>query len=123
MAVKIRLSRIGKKKAPFYRIVAVDSRKKRDGAFLEDLGTYDALNSKLVRLEIERVDHWIAQGAIPTDSVERIITLFKKVGISTASDQDKKIEKKVAPKKVANSSKSEGAENEAKEAPKAKSEK
>ena len=47
MAVKIRLSRIGKKNAPFSRIVAIDSRKKRDGAFLEDLGTYDMLKSKV----------------------------------------------------------------------------
>jgi small subunit ribosomal protein S16 len=48
MAVKLRLTRIGKKKAPFYRIVAIDSRKKRDGAFLENLGTYDALKGNLV---------------------------------------------------------------------------
>ena len=47
MAVKIRFSRIGKKGIPFYRLIAVDSRKKRDGAFLEDLGTYDAVNEKL----------------------------------------------------------------------------
>jgi len=82
MSVKLRLSRIGKKKAPFYRIIAVDSRKKRDGAFLEDLGTYDVINSKLVRFDIERVDYWISQGALPTDSVKRIIKLFKEVGLS-----------------------------------------
>jgi len=72
MAVKIRLSRIGKKNAPFYKIVAVDSRKKRDGACLEDLGTYDALKSALVTFHEDRVKHWIALGAVPTDTVKRI---------------------------------------------------
>ena len=51
MPVKIRLSRVGKKHAPFYRIVSVDSRRKRDSSFLEDLGTYDALNSVVVRFD------------------------------------------------------------------------
>ena len=78
MAVKIRLSRIGKKNAPFYKIVAVDSRKKRDGAYLEDLGTYDALHSKLVSFREDRVKHWIALGAVPTDTVKRLHRLHKK---------------------------------------------
>jgi len=83
MSVKIRLSRIGKKKAPFYRIIAVDSRKKRDGAFLEDLGTYDVLNSRLVRFDLERVNYWVSQGALPSDSVKKLIKLFKESGLST----------------------------------------
>lgn len=77
MAVKIRLSRIGKKKAPFYRIVAVDSRKKRDGEFLEDLGTYDALHTKLVNFREDRINHWIALGAQPTLTVKKIQRLHK----------------------------------------------
>lgn len=77
MAVKIRLSRIGKKKAPFYRIIAVDSRKKRDGAFLEDLGTYDALNSKVVTFRQERVNHWISLGAQPTPTIKKIQKIYK----------------------------------------------
>lgn len=77
MAVKIRLSRIGKKNAPFYRIVAVDSRKKRDGAFLEDLGTYDGLKSKLVTYNEPRVKHWISLGAVPTDTVKKIAKKHK----------------------------------------------
>ena len=77
MPVKIRLSRIGKKNAPFYRIVAVDSRKKRDGAFLEDLGTYDALKSKLVTYNEPRVKHWISLGAVPTDTVRKLQKMHK----------------------------------------------
>lgn len=76
--VKIRLSRIGKKKAPFYRIIAVDSRKKRDGAYLENLGTYDTLNSVLVQFDEERFSYWVEQGAKPSDSVKKIVKLYKK---------------------------------------------
>ena len=77
MSVKIRLARIGKKKAPFYRIVAIDSRKKRDGAFLEDLGTYDAIKSKLVTFHEDRVNHWISLGAQPTLTVKKIQRIYK----------------------------------------------
>lgn len=82
MAVRLRLSRIGKKHAPFYRIVAVDGRKKRDGAFLEDLGTYDGLKSVLIRFENERMDYWLSQGAVPSDAVHRIQLLYKKSGVA-----------------------------------------
>jgi small subunit ribosomal protein S16 len=78
MAVKIRLSRKGKKNAPFSRIVAVDSRKKRDGAFLEDLGTYDMLESKVVRILPERIEDWVSKGAIVTDAVKRICKTHQK---------------------------------------------
>ena len=78
MAVKIRLSRKGKKHVPFYSIVAVDERKKRDGAYLEDLGTYDAIKSKVVTLNQERVDYWVSVGAIPTDAFLRINKKYKK---------------------------------------------
>jgi small subunit ribosomal protein S16 len=78
MAVKIRLSRVGKKSAPFYRIVAIDERKKRDGAFLEDLGTYDAIGNKIVRLNHEGIDSWVAKGAVETDAVKKIRKLNKK---------------------------------------------
>ena len=72
MAVKIRLARIGKKAAPFYRIVAIDSRKKRDGAFLEDLGTYDALKTKLVHFHEERINYWLSHGAQPSMTVKKL---------------------------------------------------
>lgn len=78
MAVKIRLSRIGKKNSPVWRIVAIDSRKKRDGAFLENLGTYNPINKELVQFHADRISAWVAQGAICTDTVEKLIKLHKK---------------------------------------------
>ena len=78
MAVKLRLSRFGKKKAPFYRIVAIDSRRKRDGMFLEDLGTYNPLTGELVQFHEDRVNHWIATGAIPTETVKRLHKVYRK---------------------------------------------
>lgn len=78
MAVTIRLSRIGKKHAPFYRIVAVDSRKKRDGAFLDNLGTYDGLKGTVVRLNLEGLKGWIAKGATLSDTVKRIYKTHKR---------------------------------------------
>lgn len=78
MPVKIRLSRIGKKSAPFYKIVAVDSRKKRDGEVLEDLGTYDAINSKLVNYHEARIQHWLSHGAVPTDTVKKLQRMYRK---------------------------------------------
>lgn len=72
MAVKIRLSRVGKKAAPFYRIVAVDERRKRDGSSLEVLGTYNPLKGEMVQFNQERINFWISQGAIPTDAVKRL---------------------------------------------------
>lgn len=78
MAVKIRLSRIGKKNAPQYRIVAVDSRRKRDGAFLENLGTYNPITHELVQFHEDRINHWVSQGAIMTDSVRRLTKEYKR---------------------------------------------
>lgn len=72
MAVKIRLARIGKKKAPFFRIVAVDSRSKRDGEYLENLGTYNPLTGELVQFHVERIQAWLDKGAIPSDSVVKL---------------------------------------------------
>ena len=63
MAVKIRLSRLGKKNRPYWRIIAVDSRKKRDGVFLEDLGTYDPIKHSIVQINKERLNEWVTQGA------------------------------------------------------------
>lgn len=72
MAVKIRFTRIGKKHAPVYRIVAVDSRKKRDGEYLENLGTYNPLTKTIVQWHEDRIQHWVSVGAILTDSVKRL---------------------------------------------------
>ena len=72
MAVKIRLSRCGKKKMPVYRIVAIDERKKRDGEYLENLGTYNSVGHELVQFHGERIKYWLSVGAQMTDSVKKI---------------------------------------------------
>jgi small subunit ribosomal protein S16 len=77
MAMKIRLARGGSKKRPFYSIVATDSRMPRDGRFLEKLGTYNPLlakdDEKRVVMNMERVQHWLSEGAQPTDRVARFL--------------------------------------------------
>ena len=79
MAVKIRLRRMGAKKTPFYRIVVADSRFPRDGRFIEELGTYNPLKKPSeVKIDAEKANQWIKNGAQPTDTVK---SLFKKNGI------------------------------------------
>ncbi len=77
MAVKIRLARGGSKKRPHYAIVAADTRKPRDGRFLEKLGTYNPLlpkdSEERVKMDMERVQHWLDQGAQPTDRIARFL--------------------------------------------------
>ena len=72
MSVKIRLTRMGKKKNPFYRIVVADSRDKRDGRSIEEVGTYDPLK-KAVRIDREAADKWLKVGAQPTDTVRKLL--------------------------------------------------
>ena len=72
--VKIRLRRMGAKKAPYYRIVVADSRAPRDGRFIEELGTYNpAAESEKLKVDLERVPYWISNGAQPTDTVRGLI--------------------------------------------------
>ena len=79
MAVKIRLRRMGKKKAHFYRIVVADSRSPRDGRFIEEIGTYDPTRDPSeYHVNEELAKKWLANGAQPTETVSRI---FKKAGI------------------------------------------
>ncbi|MTJ05448.1 30S ribosomal protein S16 [Sediminimonas qiaohouensis] len=77
MAMKIRLARAGSKKRPFYRIVAADSRMPRDGRFIEKLGTYNPLLPKdsedRVKMDLERIQHWLDKGAQTTDRVSRML--------------------------------------------------
>ena len=74
MAVKIRLTRMGDKKSPFYRIVVTDSRKARDGAYIEKLGTFNPLtNPAEVKLDVESTKKWIANGAQPTETARTIL--------------------------------------------------
>ena len=74
MAVKIRLTRMGRHKRPFYRIVVADSRMPRDGRFIEIVGTYDPLsNPAAVEIKQDRVAQWLMKGAKPTDTVRRLL--------------------------------------------------
>ena len=74
MAVKIRLRRMGAKKAPFYRIVVADSRYPRDGRFIEEIGTYNPTATPTeVKVDAEKAKQWIANGAQPTDTVKAIL--------------------------------------------------
>ena len=75
MSVKIRLSRGGAKKRPFYRVVAADTRCPRDGRFLEKLGTYDPLSdgANALRLRRDRIAYWMSVGARPTTRVSRLL--------------------------------------------------
>jgi small subunit ribosomal protein S16 len=79
MAVKIRLRRMGQKKAPFYRIVVADSKSPRDGRFIEEVGYYNPLTEPpVIKIDEEKANKWLANGAQPTDTVK---ALFKKAGI------------------------------------------
>ena len=72
--VKIRLRRMGAKKAPYYRIVVADSRSPRDGRFIEELGVYDPMaDGEKIKVDMERAKYWIANGAQPTDTVRGLL--------------------------------------------------
>lgn len=106
MSVKIRLARGGAKKRPYYRVVVADARAPRDGAFIEKIGTYNPLlekeNGERVTLKAERVEHWLAKGAQPTERVAKFIkaagiklpeSILKKMAVKEKS-QTKKLSKK-----------------------------
>ena len=79
MAVKIRLRRMGAKKAPFYRVVVADSRYPRDGRFIEEIGTYNTMTDPAeIKIDADKAKKWIANGAQPTEVVGK---LFKMAGI------------------------------------------
>ena len=79
MAVRIRLARCGAKKRPFYRIVVADGQYARDGRFLESVGTYNPMGQTTeITLKKERVQYWLGQGALPSNTVNSI---FKKEGL------------------------------------------
>ncbi|MCR4439458.1 MAG: 30S ribosomal protein S16 [bacterium] len=144
MAVRLRLARAGKKKQPFYRIVAVDSRKARDGMWLERLGYYNPLTSPpLVELNEERVNYWLDCGAQPSDTVRSLLgrkgillrrDLVKK-GLEPARieeevkkwevlqiERHRRIEAKEAEKRAAAAAEGEKAEPEAEPEPEAPAE-
>lgn len=76
MAVKLKLKRLGRRHVPYYRLAAMDTRTRRDGRVLEELGTYDPAakaTGTLVSLEVERIRHWLEQGAQPTPTVANLL--------------------------------------------------
>jgi small subunit ribosomal protein S16 len=85
MAVHIRLSRQGAKKAPFYRVVATDSRSPRDGRFLEHIGIYDPTRKpEEVRFDEERLSYWLSKGAVPSATVGELIKKVRKAAEAKA---------------------------------------
>lgn len=112
MAMKIRLARGGSKKRPHYAIVASDSRMPRDGRFIEKLGTYNPLLPKdsedRVKMNMERVQYWLGEGAQPTDRVSRFLEVAGVVAKKTRNNA-----KKAAPGKKAQERAAEKAEKAA----------
>jgi small subunit ribosomal protein S16 len=86
MAVKLRLKRIGAKKRPFYRVIVSDSREKRDGNFIELIGTFSPLNEKKYEIDETLALKWLKTGAIPTDTVKNI---FSELGIMKKFHEEK----------------------------------
>ncbi|WP_010142032.1 30S ribosomal protein S16 [Oceanicola sp. S124] len=105
MAMKIRLARGGSKKRPHYAVVAADSRMPRDGRFIEKLGTYNPLLAKdsedRVKLNMERVQYWLDQGAQPTDRVSRFLEAAGVVAKKERSNLKKGVPGKAAQERAA----------------------
>lgn len=96
MAVKIRLARHGAKKRPYYRVVVADARMPRDGRYIEEVGKYNPVASpKIIDLDLENIDAWIAKGAQPTESVAALIKLAR-AGVPAKDKKPKPSEKAVA---------------------------
>ena|SRR2546421_10508260 len=94
MAVKIRLKRMGKKKAPSYRVVVADARSPRDGRIIEKLGWYNPLvEPSVIKVDEEKVLRWLGNGAQPTESVEM---LLKRIGVMERFEQMKAAKKAAA---------------------------
>jgi small subunit ribosomal protein S16 len=101
MALKIRLTRLGDKGNPFYRVVVTESRSPRDGKFIEVLGTYDpkGKDASAVKIDVEVANGWLAKGATPTDTAKAVLTragiAFDKPKTKTSTPKPKaKVEKK-----------------------------
>ena len=77
MAVKIRLRRMGAKRAPFYRVIVADSKSPRDGKFIEELGTYDPMKDPAeIKIDVEKAQQWIQNGAQPTDTAKALLKQY-----------------------------------------------
>ncbi|MDR0499770.1 MAG: 30S ribosomal protein S16 [Coriobacteriales bacterium] len=78
MAVKIRLARHGATKRPYYRVIVADARARRDGRFIEEVGRYNpCVDPALIKLDLDKIDTWVSNGAQPTDTVARLIKTAK----------------------------------------------
>ena len=76
MAVKIRVRRMGQKKAPFYRVIVADSRSPRDGRFIEEIGYYDSTKDpSVIKIDEEKAKKWLSQGAKPTETVAKLLKI------------------------------------------------
>ena len=112
MPVRIRLSRRGAKKRPFYRIVVADSRRARDGKFIENIGTYNPMlqkdNPERVKLDVEKAKEWIAKGAQPSDRVTLFLSNLGVVEKPIITEKTKKhLPKKKTQEKIAAAKKAE----------------
>ena len=85
--VRLRLTRLGRKKLPFYRVVATDSRNQRDGKNIEVLGYYDPMKQPAeVKIDLSRVDYWLGVGASPSDTVSPLIKRVREGGAAQAGE-------------------------------------
>jgi small subunit ribosomal protein S16 len=101
MAVKIRLMRMGAKKAPFYRVVVADSRSPRDGRFLENLGIYHPNNEpSRVEIDTDKAAAWLAKGAQPTEAVARLLAIAGIEGIAERKQAAKELRATIAKAKA-----------------------
>ncbi|MCI9031165.1 MAG: 30S ribosomal protein S16 [Clostridia bacterium] len=95
MAVKIRLTRLGDKKSPFYRVVVADSRSPRDGRFIDIVGTYNPLkNPAEIKIDAEKAKQWISNGAQPTDTVKGLLVRAGVLEEGKRAPAKTKVEKK-----------------------------
>jgi small subunit ribosomal protein S16 len=116
LAVKIRLARAGAKKAPFYRVVAADSRAPRDGRFIEILGRYNPrTDPSTIELNVEKIDAWIAKGAQPSETVAKLLAIAKNPEVA-APAKDSALSKKAQAKAEADAKAAAEAEAKAAEA-------
>ena len=116
MSVKIRLSRYGAKKAPYYRVVVADERAPRDGRIIEEVGRYDPrADPSIIQLDMEKIDAWIAKGAQPSARMATLIECVRTGAEAPKSTKVTKAQKKAAEKKAA--AEAAAAEEAAEEAP------
>lgn len=110
MAVKIRLARHGAKKRPYYRVVVADGRMPRDGRYIELVGRYNPLTTpKVIVLDLEKIDEWIARGAQPSNAVAHLIDVAR--SDAPAPEKKQKPSKKAAARAAAEAEAAAGAED------------